>query len=145
MTLNNVPSGQQCWSIKRYSKHVFSVCWISGSMLLAGCSNVLNSHIEYETVQPDSYPVLYATGYAPIEQQAGEDIEAKIINAMTASKAQAYKELAAQLHGLGIQGSQQIGAMVVQDTALQTQILGLVRGAKIQKSYQQGNNTYVTE
>lgn len=112
---------------------------------LTGCSNVMNSHIEYETVQPAQYPMLTATGYAPIEQQAGQDIETKIIQAMTASKAQAYQDLAAQVYGLSINGSQNIGAMVLQDTTLATQVMGVVRGAKVKQSFKQGNNTYVTE
>ena len=115
------------------------------TLSLTGCSTIFNSHIEYEAVKPEQYPMLTAIGYAPIEQQSGKDIETKILQAMTASKAQAYQELAAQVHGLSVTGSQSIGALVLHDTTLATQVMGVVRGAKVKQSYKQANNTYVTE
>ena len=35
-------------------------------IFLTGCSSVLNKHVEWETVAPESYPVILAIGYAPI-------------------------------------------------------------------------------
>lgn len=126
-------------------KQLCQVSIIAGALGLSGCSTIFNSHIEYEVVKPEQYPLLTAKGYAPIEQQPGQDIETKILQAMTASKAQAYQELASQVHGLSVTGAQNIGALVLQDTTLATHVMGVVRGAKVKQSYQQGTNTYVTE
>lgn len=126
-------------------KQLCKTSLIVSTLAVTGCSTIFNSHIEYQAVKPEQYPVLTAMGYAPIEQQSGQDIETKIIQAMTASKAQAYQDLAAQVHGLSVNGSQNIGALVLHDASLATQVMGVVRGAKVKQSFKQGNNTYVTE
>ena len=131
--------------MKAILKQLCKTSLIVSTLSMTGCSTIFNSHIEYAAVKPEQYPVLTAMGYAPIEQQSGQDIETKILQAMTASKAQAYQELAAQVHGLSVNISQNIGALVLQDTSLATQVMGIVRGAKVKQSFKQGNNTYVTE
>ena len=126
-------------------KQLCHTSMLVATLTVTGCSHIFNSHIEYEAVQPEQYPMLTAIGYAPIEQQSGQDIETKILQAMTASKAQAYQELVAQVHGLAVTGSQNIGALVLHDTTLETQVMGVIRGAKVKQSFKQGNSTYVTE
>jgi hypothetical protein len=46
---------------------------------------------------------------------------------------------------VAVTGSQNIGALVLHDTTLATQVMGVIRGAKVKQSFKQGNNTYVTE
>ena len=74
-------------------------------MTLASCG-VIDKHVEWETVEPASYPVLTAIGYAPIEPQQGSNANVKLLMAMKTSKLEAYRELAEQVYGQRIEGSQ---------------------------------------
>ncbi|HCA77724.1 MAG TPA: flagellar biosynthesis protein FlgP, partial [Alteromonas sp.] len=47
---------------------------------------MFDKHVEWETVEPDEYPVLTAVGYAPIASQHGGSDSEKNIMAMKASK-----------------------------------------------------------
>ncbi len=113
-------------------------------MTLFSCG-VIDKHVEWETVEPDSYPVLTAIGYAPIESQQGSNANVKRLMAMKASKLEAYRELAEQVYGQRIEGSQSLSSLVVDSESLRASVDGVIRGAKIVKTYPVGEDTYVTE
>ena len=125
----------------------FLRCMVIGLslMLTAGCSSLINKHVEWETVEPDSYPVLRAVGYAPIDSQNGDSETAKMLLAIKASKLEAYRELAEQVYGQRVEGAQTLQSMILQDSNLQASVQGVIRGAKVVKSYAVGEDTYATE
>lgn len=106
---------------------------------------MFDKHVEWETVEPDQYPILTAVGYAPIASQHGESDSEKNIMAMKASKLEAYRELAEQVYGQRLNGEQSIANMVVNNAQLQASVEGVIRGAKVVKAYPVGNDTYATE
>jgi hypothetical protein len=113
-------------------------------LLASGCSQVFDKHVEYEYQEPENYPVLYAIGYAPISLQPGETTEQKSLMAMKASKLEAYRELAEQVYGQKVDAQTNIQGMVANNDTLNVRVQGIVRGAKVIKSYTVGD-TYATE
>ena len=111
---------------------------------LSGCG-VIDKHVEWETVEPETYPVLKAVGYAPISSQNGESDSMKLIMAMKASKLDAYRELTEQVYGQKIEGSQSVSGLVVDSETLRASVEGVIRGAEVIKTYPVGDDTYVTE
>jgi hypothetical protein len=112
---------------------------------LSGCSLLVDKHVEWETVEPDSYPVLKAIGYAPINSQRGDNDTVKMLMAIKASKLEAYRELAEQVYGQRIEGSQSLSSLVVSNESLKASVEGVIRGAEVVKSYPVGEDTYATE
>lgn len=110
-----------------------------------GCSNIFNKHVEWETMAPESYPVISAIGYAPISAQSGSTESVKMLMAIKASKLDAYRELTEQVYGQKVDGGQSLSNLVIQDTQLNSSVQGVIRGAKVVKSYPVGNDTYATE
>ena len=115
------------------------------SISLFGCSNLIDKQIEWQTIEPETYPVLRSVGYAPIDSQHGSDRTAKTLMAVKASKLDAYRELAEQVYGQKIDGNQSLANLVVVDTQLQASVEGVIRGARVVKSYPVGENSYATE
>lgn len=111
---------------------------------LTGCSQMFDKHIDYEYQAPDNYPVLHAIGYAPISLQPGVSHEQKSIMAIKASKIEAYRELAEQVYGQKVDATTSLRGTVATNDDLKTQVQGIVRGAKIIKSYAVGD-IYATE
>lgn len=111
---------------------------------LSGCG-IIDKHVEWETVEPETYPVLKAVGYAPISSQKGESDSMKLIMAMKASKLDAYRELTEQVYGQKIEGSQSVSRLVVDSETLRASVEGVIRGAEVVKTYPVGEDTYVTE
>ena len=111
---------------------------------LSGCG-IIDKHVEWETVEPETYPVLKAVGYAPISSQNGESDSIKLIMAMKASKLDAYRELTEQVYGQKIEGSQSVSGLVVDSETLRASVEGVIRGAQVIKTYPVGDDTYVTE
>lgn len=118
---------------------------VATSALLAGCSSLVDKHVEWETVEPESYPVLTAVGYAPIQSQRGESDSVRSLMAMKASKLDAYRELAEQVYGQRIEGNETLANLVVNNTRLEASVEGVIRGAKVVKTYPVGEDTYATE
>lgn len=114
------------------------------SLLVAGCSNVANTHIEYETVKPEQFPTLIAVGYAPIELQPGANKQQKMLNAIRASKIDAYRELAEQVYGLKISSGNNVNSFVMASDRVKAQVDGLIKGARVVQSYPVGE-MYATE
>lgn len=117
---------------------------IAAVLGITGCG-IIDKHVEYETIEPDSYPTLTAIGYAPIMSQRGESDSIKRIMAMKASKLDAYRELAEQVYGQKLQGDQALSSLVVESETLRASVEGVIRGAKVVKAYPVGDDTYVTE
>ncbi|AXQ98496.1 LPP20 family lipoprotein [Pseudoalteromonas piscicida] len=120
---------------------VVMVCSLAG---LSGCSSLVDKHIEYETVQPETFPVLRAVGYAPLSAQPGKTAGEKQLMAIKVSKLEAYRELAEQLYGQNLTSTITVKGAIAQNDGLKSRVNGLVRGAKVLKSYAVGD-TYATE
>jgi hypothetical protein len=104
---------------------------------LSGCSSLFTKHVEWETIEPASYPVLTAVGYAPISAQLGSDESTKTLMAIKASKLDAYRELA--------DGEQELANLILTNNQLKSSVEGVIRGARVLKSYPVGEDTYATE
>ena len=127
-------------------RNVFNICIITGIIgLMSGCTTLFSKHVEWETVEPESYPTIRAVGYAPISGQQGSDETTRTLMAIKASKLEAYRELAEQVYGQRVDGQQSLQSLVVTNTQLKSSVEGVIRGARVIKSYAVGENTYATE
>ena len=120
-------------------------CAITMVLLTSACSSLFTKQVEWEVVEPDSYPIISAVGYAPVSAQRGTDSASKVLMAIKASKLDAYRELAEQVYGQKIDGEQTLSSLVLQDNRLSSSVQGVIRGAKVMKSYPVGEDTYATE
>ncbi|MDP2635403.1 LPP20 family lipoprotein [Pseudoalteromonas sp. 1_MG-2023] len=111
---------------------------------LAGCSSVFDKHVQYKYVEPDSYPVLKAIGYAPISAQPGNNDTQRSLMALKASKLEAYRELAEQVYGQKITAGTTVKGSIAQNDQLQSQVQSIIKGAQVIKSYPVGDS-YATE
>lgn len=112
--------------------------------LLPGCSFVADRHVEWETVEPERFPVLKAVGYAPLSQQPGATEQERMLMAMKASKLEAYRELAEQVYGQRIDAKANMQQMMVGNDQLNSSVSGIIRGARVVKTYPVGD-VYATE
>ncbi|MDK1287413.1 LPP20 family lipoprotein [Pseudoalteromonas umbrosa] len=117
---------------------------ISVVVSLAGCSSIIDKHVEYSHVQPDNYPVLKAIGYAPLDAQPGATDSEKMLMAIKVSKLEAYRELAEQVYGHQLNATTTVRGVVAQNDGLRSQVQGVIRGARVLKSYAVGD-IYTTE
>jgi hypothetical protein len=115
-----------------------------GLMLLTACSAFYDKHVEWQTVKPESFPVLTAIGQAPISLQKSKHKTQRMLMAISASKIAAYAELAEQVYGQAIDGKTTMSNLIVDNQKLRTSVQGIIRGAKVVKSYPVGD-TYTTE
>lgn len=124
-------------------------------LLITGCSTVSQSmSAMVESMPGSSAPPrievpaepnwVSATGYAPISLQPGRTEQQKIIMAMRASKLQAYQELAAIINGQYLFGTTSVEDMVLQSDQFKASVAGIVRGARVVKSYPVQDDTYAT-
>ena len=109
--------------------------------LTAACAN-MDRHVEYKTVQPDSFPQLTAVGYAPVDKQRGATEEERVLHAMRASRLEAYRELVEQVQGVHIRGETLVSDMMTQSDSFRTEISGVIRGAEVIRSYPVGDGEY---
>jgi hypothetical protein len=65
--------------------------------------------------------------------------------AIKASKLDAYRELTEQVYGQRLEGDQSLANLVITDTELKSSVEGVIRGARVIKSYPVGDDTYATE
>jgi hypothetical protein len=68
----------------------------------------------------------------------------RMLMAISASKVAAYAELAEQVYGQQVTGKLTMSNLVVNNQALEASVQGVIRGAKVIKSYPVGD-TYTTE
>ena len=116
--------------------------FITASLLLSACAST--HHVEYATVQPASFPQLSAIGYAPVDQQRGATNEERVLQAMRASRLEAYRELVEQVQGIQVDGESSVADMLLQNDSLRAQVSGIIRGAEVVRSYPVGDY-YATE
>lgn len=109
------------------------------------CSSIFNKRVEWETIEPEQYPVITAVGYAPIAAQKGATKSSKMLMALKASKLDAYRELTEQVYGQRIDGDQSLSRLVISNSQLKASVEGVIRGARVVKSYPVGDDTYATE
>ena len=130
-----------------------SLVMVMGLMLLAGCgtnfltSTTISKNLYYTDTgvnEPEDFPVLRATGYAVISRQKGPSETEKEIQALRASKIEAYRELAEQLYGLRIKGSTVLVDTRETRDGVTTEIDAIVQGARVFRQYPL-KDTYVTE
>ncbi len=123
------------------------------AVLLCGCSTnflaatSLSRELYYTDTgvnEPDKFPVLRASGYAIVSRQKGPTDTEKQIQAMRASKIEAYRELAEQLYGLRIKGATEIADTRERSDSVSTKIDAMVHGARVIRQYPLAD-TYVTE
>lgn len=112
-------------------------------LLLAGCASQ-DRYIQWETEAPESFPKLTAIGYAPLDTQPAKEQSQRVLMAMQASKIAAYRELAEQVYGQQLSASSQVRDWMLSDDSIQASVSGVIRGAKVVKSYPAGEH-YVTE
>ena len=94
--------------------------------------------------RPKGVPVLKAVGYAVIDIQPGPSQSEKMLQAIRASKMDAYRELAEQLNGQQVRGQSSYKDLTQTSNSLDVSVAGMVRGARVVATYPRGN-TYATE
>ena len=127
------------------SKSLTRVILISSALLFtSACSLVYDKHVQWQTVKPETFPVLYATGFAPISLQKSTHKTQRMLMAIKASKIAAYAELAEQVYGQQVSGKVIMADLLIEDQQLRASVQGIIRGAKVVKSYPVGD-VYTTE
>lgn len=126
-----------------------TISLFSSLLMLSGCSAVYDNvydqqHVEWETETPEHFPVLTATGFAPIDAQPGETKQHKDLAAMRASKLAAYRELAEQVYGQRISGGTSVQNWTLGNDQFQASVDGVIRGAEVVRTYTVGEY-YATE
>ncbi len=114
----------------------------SAALLLAACSR--DGVTRYQIEEPERFPVLHAVGYAIVDVQPGPSRSEKMLQALRASKLDAYRELTEQVYGQALQGSTTLRDAVQTSNQMQVSVEGVVRGARVLKSYPV-DNMYATE
>ena len=115
------------------------------AIFVSGCSLIFDDkHVVYQKVKPDSFPVIQSIGYAPISLQKSDHQTQRMLMAIKASKLAAYVELTEQVYGQQIDGKTTMADLIIQNQQLSASVQGVIRGAKVIKSYPVGD-TYTTE
>lgn len=138
-----------------FKKILVSTCLLPLMLMLHGCETVTESAIKVaealpdinlppSTTEPEAPHWVSATGYAPISLQSGETRQHKVLKAMRASKLRAYQELAGVVHGQYLFGTTTVQDMVLQSDQFKTAVSGIVRGARVVKTYPVQEDTYAT-
>lgn len=126
---------------KKYSKLILSGIV---ALSISACSSVYDKHVQWQSVEPKIFPVITATGYAPISLQKSKNKTQRMLMAISASKIAAYAELAEQVFGQKINGATKMSDLLIKNQSLQSSVNGMIRGAKVVKSYPVGD-AYATE
>ncbi|PIE24990.1 MAG: hypothetical protein CSA60_02365 [Neptuniibacter caesariensis] len=124
-------------------------------VVLQGCETAVETTKDMVSALPDiNFPTkveepkepnwVRATGYAPISLQPGKTRQHKILMAMRASKLRAYQELAGVVHGQYLFGTTTVQDMVLQSDQFKTAVSGIVRGARVVKTFPVQEDTYAT-
>lgn len=115
-------------------KYLFYSMFMLSTSLLFSCANVNDMY----------HHVFTSVGYAPIAIQNGKSFDEKMLNAIKASKLEAYKELTEQIYGVLLTATNDVKSAQLIDDRIQSRVRGIVRGAKVLKSYHEGD-LYITE
>ncbi len=111
---------------------------------LSACSTAFDKHVQWQAVKPEAFPIIRGIGYAPISLQKSEHETQRMLMAIKASKISAYAELAEQIYGQQVNSKTTMADMIIDNQQLAASVQGLIRGAKVVKSYPVGD-TYTTE
>jgi hypothetical protein len=114
------------------------------ALLLVSCSSVYDKHIQWQSVKPETFPVLHAIGQAPISLQNSQHETQRMLMAINASKLAAYAELAEQVYGQKINGEMTMSQLIMGKNEVSASVQGVIRAAKVIKSYPVGDS-YTTE
>lgn len=115
-----------------------------------GCTSAMRSaslavhYTDTGVNELDDYPILRATGYATLSKQRGGTMAEKQLNAMRASKMEAYRELTEQVSGVYVQAMNRNKNSIEHEDSLRTEVEGLIHGARVVRQYPIGD-TYCTE
>lgn len=118
--------------------------WLCGAILIGLTACSTETVTRYKVPELDEYPVLHAVGYAVVDVQPGPSHSEKMLQAIRASKLDAYRELTEQVYGQSLQGATTMRDAVQTNNHLQASVDGMVRGARVVKSYPV-ENMYATE
>lgn len=113
------------------------------ALMLTSCA-AQDRYVQYETEAPKSFPKLTAIGYASLDVQPAKEQSQRVLMAMQASKIAAYRELAEQVYGQQLSANSQVSDWMLTADEVQASVSGIIRGAKVVKSYPAGEH-YVTE
>ncbi len=113
-------------------------------LVISSCSSVYDKHVQWQAVEPEVFPIIRGIGYAPISLQKSEHETQRMLMAIKASKIAAYSELAEQVYGQQVNSKTTMADMIIENQQLAASVQGLLRGAKVVKSYPVGD-TYTTE
>lgn len=108
------------------------------------CSNIYDKHVQWQSVEPEHFPIISATGFAPISSQKSANETQRMLMAIKASKIAAYVELVEQVYGQQVEGKTTMRDLLIDNQQLSTSVQGVIRGAKVIKSYPAGD-IYTTE
>jgi hypothetical protein len=127
-------------------KSIFTKTLCVGVSLLTitACSTVYDKHVQWQRVKPETFPIIHGIGYASISLQNSEHKTQRMLMAIKASKIAAYAELAEQVYGQQVNSKTTMADMIIDNQQLSASVQGLIRGAKVVKSYPVGD-TYTTE
>jgi hypothetical protein len=126
-------------------KNVLNILSIGGLvLLLASCSSIYDKHVQWQSVKPESFPVLRAIGQAPISLQNSKHKTQRMLMAINASKLAAYAELAEQVYGQKVNGEMTMSQLIMGKNEVSASVQGVIRAAKVVKSYPVGDS-YTTE
>lgn len=120
----------------------------------SACTNFLRStsnsiqnsfnYIDTGVNKPDDFPILRSTGYAVISRQVGPSSSEKYMQAMRASKLDAYRELSEQVYGVYVKSNVRLRDTVQTSNRIQGDVEGVIHGARVIRQYPSGDS-YVTE
>ena len=119
-----------------------SVLLVSSLLASACTSQLMQKQFEKknETAKVvGTYHEFVAVGYAAVAAQKGDSDDIRMLNAIKASKLDAYKELAEQVFGVMLTSENSVKEHQLQDEVLDVKVTGLVRGAKVLKTYHEEN------
>ncbi|KXO13057.1 Flagellar protein FlgP [Moritella sp. JT01] len=111
---------------------------------LTGCT-LLEKNTVYDIKEPKSFPVLKAVGYAALSSQPGNSESERMLNAMRASKLDAYRELAEQVSGQEIYSDTNYRSRTLQGETMEASVSGIIRGARVVQTYPINEDVYATE
>jgi len=111
---------------------------------LTGCT-LLEKNTVYDIKEPKSFPVLKAVGYAALSSQPGNSESERMLNAMRASKLDAYRELAEQVSGQEIYSDTNYRSRTLQGEKMEASVSGIIRGARVVQTYPINEDVYATE
>lgn len=122
----------------RYRTSLLLIITLLFVVACSSSSNVDKAHSldqDYEFV---------SVGYASITAQQGKSDDIKMLNAIKASKLEAYNELAEQVYGVMLTSKNSMYKHQFKSETLKSRVSGLVRGAKVLRTYHEGD-LYITE